>query len=132
MTKISAALAAALLASTAVPALAATPKDALVIAATIDDITSLDPAEVFEFSGGDVANNVYDTLLSIDPKALDKGYVPGIAESWSVSADGLTYVFKIRQNIKFHSGNPLSADDVVFSLYCTRLSGHKVGVKRPA
>ena len=81
MTKISAALAAALLASTAVSALAATPKDALVIAATIDDITSLDPAEVFEFSGGDVTNNVYDTLLSIDPKALDKGYVPGIAES---------------------------------------------------
>ena len=67
MTKISAALAAVLLASTAVSALAATPRDALVIAATIDDITSLDPAEIFEFSGGDVANNVYDTLLSIDP-----------------------------------------------------------------
>ena len=116
MMKVSAALAAALLASTAIPALAATPKDALVIAATIDDITSLDPAEIFEFSGGDVANNVYDTLLSIDPKALDKGYVPGAAESWSVSADGLTYVFKIRNNIKFHSGNLLTADDVVFSL----------------
>lgn len=116
MTKISAALAAVLLASTAVPALAATPKDALVIAATIDDITSLDPAEVFEFSGGDVTNNVYDTLLSMDPKALDKGYVPGIAESWSISADGLTYVFKIRNNVKFHSGNPLTADDVVFSI----------------
>ena len=116
MMKVSAALAAVLLASTAVPALSATPRDALVIAATIDDITSLDPAEIFEFSGGDVANNVYDTLLSIDPKALDKGYVPGIAESWSVSADGLTYVFKIRQNLKFHSGNPITADDVVFSL----------------
>jgi len=76
MKKISTALAAVLLATTAGAALAATPKDALVIAATIDDITSLDPAEVFEFSGGDVANNVYDTLLSIDPKALDKGYVP--------------------------------------------------------
>jgi peptide/nickel transport system substrate-binding protein len=116
MKKISAALAAVLLATTAGAALAATPKDALVIAATIDDITSLDPAEVFEFSGGDVMNNVYDTLLSIDPKALDKGYIPGIAESWSVSADGLTYVFKIRQGVKFHSGNPLTADDVVFSL----------------
>lgn len=116
MKKISAALAAVLLATTAGTALAATPKDALVIAATIDDITSLDPAEVFEFSGGDVMNNVYDTLLSIDPKALDKGYIPGIAESWSVSADGLTYVFKIRQGVKFHSGNPLTADDVVFSL----------------
>ena len=114
--KISAALAAALLASTAVTALAATPRDALVIAAQIDDITSLDPAEIFEFSGGDVANNVYDTLLSIDPKALDKGYVPGAAESWSVSADGLTYVFKIRNNVKFHSGNMMTADDVVFSL----------------
>ena len=116
MMKVSAALATVLLASTAVGAFAATPKDALVVAATIDDITSLDPAEIFEFSGGDVANNVYDTLLSIDPNALDKGYVPGVAESWSVSADGLTYVFKIRQNIKFHSGNPLTADDVVFSL----------------
>ena len=116
VTKISAALAAVLLASTALPAAAETPKDALIIAATIDDITSLDPAEVFEFSGGDVANNVYDTLLSIDPKALDKGYVPGVAESWSVSPDGLTYVFRIRPNQKFHSGNPLTADDVVFSM----------------
>jgi peptide/nickel transport system substrate-binding protein len=109
-------LAAVLLASTAVSALAATPRDSLVIAATIDDITSLDPAEIFEFSGGDVANNVYDTLLSMDPKALDKGYVPGIAESWTISADGLTYTFKIRQNVKFHSGNLMTADDVVFSI----------------
>src|SRR5262249_48935034 len=40
---------------------------------------------------------------------------PDIAESWTVSQDGLTYVFKLRSGVKFHSGRELTADDVVFS-----------------
>ncbi len=38
------------------------------------------------------------------------------AESWSVSGDGLTYTFKLRPNIKFHDGTPMTSKDVVFSL----------------
>ena len=43
-------------------------------------------------------------------------YEPRVAESFSVSPDGLTYTFNIRKNVKFHNGNDLKASDVVFSL----------------
>jgi peptide/nickel transport system substrate-binding protein len=40
---------------------------------------------------------------------------PSLAESWSESPDGLVYEFKLRANLKFHNGDPLTADDVKFS-----------------
>ena len=94
---------------------AETPSQTLVIADAIDDIVSLDPAQIFEFSGTDLANNVYDTLVELDPNDLGP-LVPGIAESWSVADDGMTYTFKIRQGLKFHSGNRITAEDAEFSL----------------
>lgn len=96
-------------------ALAATPDDTLVIADKIDDIVSLDPAESFEFSGNDLLNNVYDTLVELDPANLGP-LVPGLAESWSLADDGVTYTFKIRENAKFASGNPVTAEDAAWSL----------------
>ncbi len=105
--------AAALIAGNA-PSFAATPADTVVIADKIDDIVSLDPAESFEFSGNDALNNVYDRLIEIDPVTMK--LKPGLAESWSVSDDGKTYTFKIRQGVKFHSGNPVTAEDCAWSL----------------
>src|SRR5206468_8216549 len=40
---------------------------------------------------------------------------PSLAESWSASPDGLTYEFVLRQGVRFHNGDPLTADDVKFS-----------------
>lgn len=97
------------------PALADTPADTLVIATRIDDITQLDPAEIFEFAGSDAANNIYDTLVEFDPNDLGP-LVPGLAESWSLADDGVTYTFKIAPGRKFHSGNPVTAADAAFSL----------------
>ena len=94
---------------------AGTPSDALVIADQIDDIVSLDPAQIFEFSGGEYAQNVYDRLVTFDPDNLGP-LQPGIAESWSVASDGVTYTFKIKKGITFHSGNPVTAADAEFSL----------------
>ena len=72
------------------PALAATPKDTVVMAKQIDDIISLDPAESFEFSGSEVTGNVYERLIAYDLKDVSK--LKGeLAESWSVGADGKTY-----------------------------------------
>ncbi len=110
------ALAAALMLGAAPLAVAAaTPADTLVIADAIDDIVSLDPAESFEFSGNDLVNNVYDTLVELDPANLGP-LVPGVAESWSLADDGVTYTFKIRAGLTFHSGNPVTAEDAAFSL----------------
>ncbi len=105
--------AALMLSQTAVRA--ETPADTLVIADKIDDIVSIDPAESFEFSGNDMLNNVYDTLVELDPADLGP-LVPGLAESWSVSDDGKTYSFKMRDGVKFHSGNPVTAEDAAWSL----------------
>ena len=65
------------------PALAATPKDTVVMAKAIDDIISLDPAESFEFSGSEAVGNVYERLIAYDLKDVSK--LKGeLAESWSV------------------------------------------------
>ncbi|MGH6875016.1 MAG: ABC transporter substrate-binding protein, partial [Aestuariivirgaceae bacterium] len=97
------------------PALADTPQDTLVIAKQIDDIITLDPAEVFEFSGGEVIANVYDRIMTYEAEDTEK-LVPGVAESHTVSSDGKTITLKIRPGQKFHSGNPLTAEDVAFSI----------------
>ncbi len=98
------------------PAAAETPANMLVIANRIDDITTLDPAQSFEFAGSDVSRNVYGKLVNFDPNNLDAGYGPDLAESWTVSEDGKTITFKMRPGVKFASGNPVTARDAEFSL----------------
>ena len=109
------AVAFALAAVASVSVQAKTPKDTLVIAKQIDDIITLDPAEVFEFSGGEVIANVYDRIFTFEAEDTAK-LVPGVAESYSVSDDGKTITLKIRPGQKFHSGSPVTAEDVAFSL----------------
>lgn len=99
----------------AAPSSAETPDDVLVMADFIDDMISLDPAEVFEFSGAEYRAQVYDNLITFPPDDVAdlRGHV---AESWSVSDDGKVMTFKIRDGITFHSGNELTAEDVAYSL----------------
>ena len=93
---------------------AATPPDTLVHAWQIDDILSLDPGELFEFSAAEITGNTYERLVSYDYRDVSK--ISGeVAESWTVSPDGKTFTFKIRQGKKFASGNPLTAEDVAYS-----------------
>jgi len=57
--------------------------------------------------------SVYDTLVYQD---LDGRFVPGLAERWEVSDDGLVYTFYLRQDVKFHDGTPFNAEAVKFNL----------------
>ena len=95
---------------------AETPANMLIIAGQIDDITTLDPAQSFEFSGSDISRNIYGKLVNFDPSNLDAGYGPDLAISWTVSDDGKVITFKMREGVKFHSGNPVTAKDAEFSL----------------
>ncbi len=103
------------LAVTGGQAAAGTPQDTLVMAKDISDIITLDPAEVFEFSGGEVIANIYDRVMMFEPEDLTT-LVGGVAESYTVSDDGRTITLKIRPGQTFHSGNPVRAEDVAFSL----------------
>ena len=96
------------------PAFAETPADTLVQALAIDDIITMDPGEAFEISTGEITGNTYDMLVRLDINDTTK-VVGSIADSWTVSDDGLTYTFKIRPGLKFASGNPITAKDVAFS-----------------
>ncbi|MCC7272593.1 MAG: ABC transporter substrate-binding protein [Alphaproteobacteria bacterium] len=59
-----------------------------------------------------VGGKIYESLLRYD---FDLKPMPGLAKSWTVSPDGLTYTFKLQQGVKWHDGKPFTADDVVFS-----------------
>lgn len=97
------------------PARAETPPDTLVQAWAIDDIISLDPAEIFEFTASEIAGNAYEQLIGYDVNDVSNVFGV-IAESWTVSDDGKTISFKVREGTKFASGNPITAADAVFSL----------------
>ena len=97
------------------PAGAATPSDMLVMAKNIDDMITLDPAECFEFSGGEIVAQMYTRLVTPDPKDFSQ-LIGGVAESWEVADDGGRLTFKLRPGLTFHSGNPVTAEDVAWSL----------------
>lgn len=101
---------------TSVAVVAETPANMLVVANRIDDITTMDPAQSFEFAGSDVNQNIYSKLVNFDPLDFDKGYVPDLAESWVVSEDGKSITFTMREGVKFQSGNPVTAQDAEWSL----------------
>lgn len=92
-----------------------TPKNSLIVAMSIDDVITLDPAETFEFTGQEIIANVYDRIMMYEAEDTSI-LVGGVAESWTVSNDGMTIEFKIREGQVFHSGNPVTAEDAVFSL----------------
>lgn len=102
-----AALAAALLAPAAGPAFAET-----VLRLDEVPVGELDPAKASDYADSLLMFNVYDTLVI--PKQGAPGHDGLLAESWE--AEGNSYVFKLREGVKFQSGNPLTAEDVVFSL----------------
>lgn len=62
-------------------------------------------------------SNVFESLTRFGP---DGSVNPGLAESWTISDDGLTYTFKLREGVTFHDGTDMTADDVVFSLNRTQ------------
>lgn len=68
-------------------------------------------------TGGPLMHNVLEPLLE---RMEDGSFEPLLAESYEVSADGLEYVFTLREGVLFHDGSELTADDVVYSLEFTK------------
>ncbi|MHA7967956.1 ABC transporter substrate-binding protein [Rhizobium sp. CAU 1783] len=104
----------ALLLAAAPQAFAVTPADTLVEGFAFDDIITLDPGEAFELSTAEITANTYSKLVNLDMNDTSK-VVGELAESWTISDDGLTYTFKLKPGLTFASGNPITADDVAYS-----------------
>lgn len=75
---------------------------------------SYDPAHAFNPTSGMVHQVTYDTLVTF-PEADASSIEPLLAESWTISEDDLVYTFTLRDDVTFVGGEPLTADDVVFS-----------------
>ncbi len=78
------------------------------------DSTSLDPVLTILNSDIWVMQNMNCLLVKVNDAGND--IVPDCAESWTISPDGLTYTFTLREGLKFNDGSPLKASDVKFSL----------------
>jgi peptide/nickel transport system substrate-binding protein len=93
----------------------------IIMGRNIDDLITFDPAHVYEISSNPIMGGAYETLVFQNPPDLTK-YVPVLAkeipttQNGGISADGKTYTFKLRDNVKFHTGNTMTADDWVFSM----------------
>lgn len=89
--------------------------DALVIAGIADAI-SLDPAWHYDIPSAQIIFNVYETLVFYERQRVDK-FMPVLAQSWTISEDGMTYTFILRKGIKFHAGGELTPEDVAYSFH---------------
>jgi len=76
------------------------------------DPRSMDPALSTDVPTGRVVSYPFDGLARITPEAK---VVPGLAKSWDVSPDGITYTFHLHSGVKFHDGRPLTSRNVVAS-----------------
>lgn len=92
--------------------------------ATQVDITSVDPHQSSGTLSLKGVHPMYDTLVTLKGDTTEIG--PCLAESWHLSPDGKTITFKLRKDVKFHDGKPLTAEDVRFT-FVRHLRAKKTG-----
>lgn len=80
---------------------------------TAADPETLDPHKTSTTYEADIMRDLFDGLVMPDSKA---NLIPGAAESWTISPDGLVYTFKMRKDGKWSNGDPVTADDFVYSM----------------
>lgn len=74
---------------------------------------SLDPHKAVAAGTEEIFFNIYEGLVKADK---DGNLVPAVASDYTISEDGMTYTFTLRDGIKFHDGNPVTVDDIKYSL----------------
>jgi peptide/nickel transport system substrate-binding protein len=95
-----------------VPCQAGIPGGRIVIA-ELGDPKTFDPITANEASSMDIYRMMFWTLLNVESPTQD--LKPGLASAWTNSPDGKTWTFTLRKNLKWSDGEPLTADDVIFT-----------------
>jgi len=83
---------------------------------------TLDPAKIDNRAAGTVSKQLFEGLVRLDK---DGNAIPGVAERWQISGDGKVYTFFLRRNARWSNGDPVTAQDFVYSYI--RLLGPKFG-----
>lgn len=81
--------------------------------AQAQDAVTLDPHDATDGFSVNNTSNAFDTLVRFRPDTTQ--VEPSLAESWTVSADGLVWTFKLRRGVRFHDGTPFNSEAVVFN-----------------
>src|SRR5208337_212307 len=90
-------------------------KDTIVIGTTDSVETTLDPADAYDYFAQDVTMvNIASGLVAYQPGTTN--VVPALATDWSISPDGLTWTFNLRQGVKFADGTAFNATVVKYSI----------------
>ena len=97
--------------------------------ASSGDAAALDPWNVVDDNSLQVTQQIFETLVSYDTQSFD--IKPGLAVSWSVSADKRQWTFKLRDGVKFHDGTDFNSDAVVFNFDRARLTKFKYRNAQP-
>lgn len=79
-----------------------------------DDVATLDPAIGYDWQNWSMIKSLFDGLMDYVPGTTTLR--PGLAESYEIAADGMSYTFKLRAGVKFHNGREMTAEDVKYSL----------------
>ena len=79
-----------------------------------DDVATLDPAIGYDWQNWSMIKSLFDGLMDYVPGTTELR--PGLAESYTISEDGMTFTFKLRPGVKFHNGREMTAEDVKYSL----------------
>ncbi len=95
------------------PAAAAAPVRQVLRFGNSAEPQDLDPQNIQGITELNIVLALFDSLVEMDPHDLHP--VPGQAESWEISPDGLTYTFHLRPNLRWSNGEPLTADDFIQS-----------------
>jgi peptide/nickel transport system substrate-binding protein len=78
-----------------------------------NDIDGFNPFKIVEIPSYEVMGLTYDLLVDSSPK--DSSPVPGLADSWETSEDGLTWTFHLNKDAKWHDGKPVTSEDVAYT-----------------
>jgi peptide/nickel transport system substrate-binding protein/oligopeptide transport system substrate-binding protein len=106
---------AALALAVATPALAQDdPKGGEIIVTYKDDVATLDPAIGYDWQNWSMIKSLFDGLMDYEPGTSTLRN--DLAESYEISADGLSFTFKLRPGVKFHNGREMTAEDVKYSI----------------
>jgi len=95
------------------PASHAQPKyGGTMVVGSAGDMVGLDPHMVSAEASIMWLTSIYERLIDLNENSQP---MPGLAKKWTISNDGLTYTFNLREGVKFHNGREMTAEDVVYS-----------------